>query len=513
MIRTIGLLLLCCTLPVFSAKKKNNEDDAVVKKIAMVEQLRKEYRQARDELQRVTGQRWAARQRQVERLERDRTAVQQLREEIDRAHADLARRREEYLTKEQALHREAVRLDEERDRYAFLGDAVHGKLDKVKERIVTGNPLDREARFARITLLESGGVSRAPQRLHNALVNYFTGEIGWSAQSGIGRRTIIVAGKEPRTAQVLRVGSILAYAYTPDDSAWLLSSTGAADKKRFSWVSVTRQTFKEQLAALFPVMIGEKRIAGLLPVDIIRNKASLGLITGEKQTEFAAFMSFCRKGGVTIIPLGLIVLWAILLIIGRIVFYIRAHNHDYRFIHRALDLLEKGKSGEARTWAEKQRGGLARILRTCLDHRKWNRAAAERSVRELLLKELPRLDKHLDTLAALAGAAPLLGLLGTVTGMIRMFEAITRFGTADPKLLAGGISEALVTTMVGLSVAIPLLLTHTLLNNTRNRIESDMELYAMSILNRIWPERDTDNKEKAQTQEVAGAVHEGGAAW
>jgi len=128
------------------------------------------------------------------------------------------------------------------------------------------------------------------------------------------------------------------------------------------------------------------------------------------------------------------------------------------------------------------------VLDTCLKQSKWKRIAAEKSIKELLLTEVPQLDKHLATLAVLAGAAPLLGLLGTVTGMIRMFEAITKFGTGDPKLLAGGISEALITTEVGLAIAIPLLLIHNFLRNRRNHIQSDMEMYAMRILNRLWPE-------------------------
>lgn len=195
------------------------------------------------------------------------------------------------------------------------------------------------------------------------------------------------------------------------------------------------------------------------------------------------------------IPLAVIVLWAVFLIITRLIYFTCSHNHDYRFIHHALDLLEKDKVEEAQNYAKKEKGGLARILQTCIEHSRWTRDAAERAVKELLLKEFPKLDKHLDTLAALAGAAPLLGLLGTVTGMIRMFEAITKFGTADPQLLAGGISEALVTTLAGLSIAIPLLLLHTLLSNTRNRIQSDMEHYAMSILNRLWSAKQAVLKE------------------
>jgi biopolymer transport protein ExbB len=150
--------------------------------------------------------------------------------------------------------------------------------------------------------------------------------------------------------------------------------------------------------------------------------------------------------------------------------------------------LNRKQKQEAKNLAGYSKGVLARILNTCLDHAKWKRPVAEKAVKELLLAEVPVLDKHLDTLAVIAGAAPLLGLLGTVTGMISMFESITSFGTGDPKLLAGGISEALVTTEVGLAIAIPVLLIHNFLRNRRNHIQADMEMYAMRILNRLWTE-------------------------
>ncbi len=79
---------------------------------------------------------------------------------------------------------------------------------------------------------------------------------------------------------------------------------------------------------------------------------------------------------------------------------------------------------------------------------------------DAILKELPALEKSLPLLKLLSGVAPLLGLLGTVTGMILTFQAITLFGTGDPKLMAGGISQALMTTVLGLVVAIPILLLH-----------------------------------------------------
>ncbi|MFQ5779306.1 MAG: MotA/TolQ/ExbB proton channel family protein [Nitrospiria bacterium] len=89
---------------------------------------------------------------------------------------------------------------------------------------------------------------------------------------------------------------------------------------------------------------------------------------------------------------------------------------------------------------------------------------------EATLKEIPKLERGLTTIAILAAVAPLLGLLGTVTGMIETFQSITLFGAGDPKLMSGGISQALVTTELGLVVAIPIVLMHSLLHGKSNRL-------------------------------------------
>ena len=81
---------------------------------------------------------------------------------------------------------------------------------------------------------------------------------------------------------------------------------------------------------------------------------------------------------------------------------------------------------------------------------------------DAILKELPNLEKGLSTIKVLAAISPMLGLLGTVTGMIETFQAITLFGTGDPKMMAGGISQALITTVLGLTSAIPLILLHSI---------------------------------------------------
>lgn len=92
----------------------------------------------------------------------------------------------------------------------------------------------------------------------------------------------------------------------------------------------------------------------------------------------------------------------------------------------------------------------------------------ELKLSEAILREVPKISRHLTFIKIISVVAPLLGLLGTVTGMINTFQAITLFGTGDPKLMAGGISQALVTTVLGLVVAIPTVFLYTMLN-TRSR--------------------------------------------
>jgi biopolymer transport protein ExbB len=115
---------------------------------------------------------------------------------------------------------------------------------------------------------------------------------------------------------------------------------------------------------------------------------------------------------------------------------------------------------------------LGRVLSVFEDNREADPETLELKLDEAVLRESSRLERFLWLVKTVSVVAPLLGLLGTVTGMIKTFQAITLFGAGDPKMMAGGISEALVTTMLGLTVAIPLVLLYeTLANSTRRIID------------------------------------------
>lgn len=109
---------------------------------------------------------------------------------------------------------------------------------------------------------------------------------------------------------------------------------------------------------------------------------------------------------------------------------------------------------------------------------------------EAILREIPKIERGLVTLAILAAIAPMLGLLGTVSGMIETFQSITLFGTGDPKLMSGGISQALVTTELGLAVAIPILLIHSALSSKSNRLVQILDEESASIVARNAEKQD-----------------------
>ncbi len=133
-----------------------------------------------------------------------------------------------------------------------------------------------------------------------------------------------------------------------------------------------------------------------------------------------------------------------------------------------------GISGKVNSQLKAQKANtnnpLGRVLKVAEDNPGLDGETLELKLEEAVLKERPAIESGLQLLKIISMVAPLLGLLGTVTGMIVTFQAITIFGAGDPKAMAGGISGALVTTVLGLVVAIPTVLMHTLVNTKAKRV-------------------------------------------
>lgn len=169
--------------------------------------------------------------------------------------------------------------------------------------------------------------------------------------------------------------------------------------------------------------------------------------------------------GYSIIALGIagvvLALWRLL-----------ALSRESQGIHRQLRDMENIRDDNA----------VGRIVSAAKEDENLDVEILELRLGEAILSEIPRINRHLPLLKIIAAVAPLMGLLGTVTGMIVTFQAITLFGAGDPRLMAGGISQALMTTVLGLCVAIPMLLLHNLVQGRARGITEILQQRAVALV-------------------------------
>jgi biopolymer transport protein ExbB len=160
-------------------------------------------------------------------------------------------------------------------------------------------------------------------------------------------------------------------------------------------------------------------------------------------------------------------------------------------LQRVLRHLKKGERDAALAHAQSIAGPAGDLLATAVEHADEKKEYIEEIVYEKMLGARTRLERGISFLALTATTGPLLGLLGTVTGMIATFKLISSFGSGDPKMLAAGISEALVATATGMGVAIPALLLHAFLSRKAKGIIGSMEQTAVGFINGVPKEEKT----------------------
>lgn len=182
-----------------------------------------------------------------------------------------------------------------------------------------------------------------------------------------------------------------------------------------------------------------------------------------------------RKGGFVMIPLLLVGILSVIISLWKTVRLHHLRRASAESLSAVMGFVEKEEWAEAKAAAQNLRSPLSELVGEALEHRQAAREHLEEILHEHLLSMIPSWESHLGTLAVFGGVAPLLGLLGTVTGMIHTFELVTLFGTGDARLLSGGISEALITTKFGLGIAIPVLVVHAFMVRRVRVIVSTLE--------------------------------------
>lgn len=195
--------------------------------------------------------------------------------------------------------------------------------------------------------------------------------------------------------------------------------------------------------------------------------------------------AFLQQGGWPMIPLGLFSLAALTIIIERTFALRRAKVFPARVLE-VLDVYHGETSAEtAIQVCQRSRGALARIIEAAIGTRHLDYHRAIESVNSAGRREVGFLERGLLILQVVAEISPLMGLLGTVLGMVSVFDAITAGGIGDPQVLADGISKALITTVTGLCVAIPALAFHSFFSRRVETFATEMQDVATGFVTRL----------------------------
>lgn len=202
-------------------------------------------------------------------------------------------------------------------------------------------------------------------------------------------------------------------------------------------------------------------------------------------------LAFLVRGGIVMIPIAALSVVALALIIERIVFFMRIRDPSVELGAYVIEQLRNGNGGKVYMELQQKNSPEARVLLAGLIARKEGQNGETISLRmeSQALKSSGELERNISFLGSIANLATLLGLLGTVSGMLHAFLNLKISGISDPARLAGGISEALITTVAGLCVAIPCLLCFQIFRQFVNRALSRMEIASSELLSLFAKEK------------------------
>jgi biopolymer transport protein ExbB len=272
---------------------------------------------------------------------------------------------------------------------------------------------------------------------------------------------------------------------------------GLADDKTGSSEPTVLPLPEEHLAAVRDFIANR---SGSLPIDITEGNAFKLEETKETLGEEFA------KGGFVMYPLLGLGAMSVLITVIKWVQLMLVNGIGRKRFNRLLEDLDRGDKAAATEKLKGVHGPVGKMLRSGIEHHADPTELLEEVLFEDMLKARQRLTSLIPFIKITAAAAPLLGLLGTVSGMINTFKLITVFGTGDASTFSAGISEALITTKWGLIVAIPCLLIAASLNRKAKGIIDDMESLALAFVNHFrGDEHDDHDHEEPEEQSARGA--------
>ena len=368
-----------------------------------------------------------------------------------------------------AVRAELVGLERQWARASAASDAAARRLDDVEraavDAIAASDGMASTVHAARTTLLE-GGLSVPEEPEPTWLMLRGVDLVARGARSRTESGDFFTADGTRVSGDIHHLGHIAAWGVS-DDTAGALVPAGEG-----YW----RLWPDDASAAVRDAVAGQPPAA--MPVFLI-DDADVRV----DDPDVTTVASIVREGGVVGVVIVFLGAVAGVLALLRLLLLLRLGTGSAKLADAVADDIAGWRDDDAVKRVATHRTALGMALRRVIPHVRSNPDDRDRVMDEALVSVLPKVDRYSTAILVVAAVAPLLGLLGTVTGMIATFDVLTQFGTGDPKRLSGGISEALVTTQLGLIVAIPAVFVGNLLAARGRAIADGVEAGVLKVVN------------------------------
>lgn len=498
--RKHGLLLVAALLAsLFAAPAMAQTDDVdAVKKRAELNSAKASLEEARKKRDMIIAARWKDKEVANQERELFNEKYQEAKEQVDALMSERARLMEDVRVAKEDLAQVKQQADKARAEFLALAAgperletlskfSEQGVPFKVPERVEVQNKVKKEM----------GLYKDDPLRIAKSLLAVARYELEFTREMNL-EKAELVFGSAVAQGDRLRLGGLysLQMADAADESgnhaAAMMLPVAGEKKRNFSWQENLGADIKKDVSKVFANIVDSQFV--MVPVDVLLSTEISSELANHQETTWQDDVrEFFKNGGILMYPIAALGALGLLIFMVRFLWITLVGIGGFG-ARGALKALENGDVEQARQQAAKAHGKVGKVLRTVLGKNYPDRASAEHALEVLFAGEVPSIEKGLSWLSVFASTAPLLGLLGTVMGMIELFDVITMHGTSDPKLLAGGISVALTTTEAGLIVAIPLQLLHTLLVNTTDALRNRMEKVGLAVLNALWIKESGEQK-------------------
>ena len=506
--RIVFALLLMLASSAFawpwSSDKKNAEDEARIKDSLLqvevrnlqreVETLTRIRMQKADSLEKLDAKHWSNRYAESQMTEEHQNKTRELDGRYSKLSTDLGRITEEAMSSKSVTEEAEEKSKGEEIAFDALNTQVKLSIEKTLGDVAGDYPVGMNARLLRLKQANIEAEKKVPNTI--AAVQGFMDDLlkrhEVTYTQTYGHEISQVGSRPDVNVNRLRLGTVFLGEVASDNGdVQSLMRSGALQGKVFEWnaklPAEISQNIKQAVTQVGAANGSPSGAIVAIPLDVLQNKAIKNSISDVKELTWTEkFKAFFKKGGIVMYPLMLVAIIALLLFLERFVMLSYRGHLGRRFTKNMDALVAEKKYDEAANLCLKKETSLAMVLFAVLNKVNDTRENAERSLQEALLREQPKLERRMGLLAAMGTIAPLLGLLGTVTGIITLFTVITEVGTNDARVLAGGISEALITTEMGLVIAIPVMILHGLLSEKIEKITSELYVQSTSLMNKVF---------------------------